>query len=196
MSSEREEPLYERVGRDDEPMSDADIERAAAAYRADHPDKSEREYQAMRDRMRRQEQARAKRAEEAAQRQEWDAAVQRLIDEAAEDGIPLDWAVADEALRRQRETAERERLASIRRRADIYAAQDARKAPPIPRPPGRKAGSRKVGREAIISKFRELRRSFGRTPTQTELAANLEPKIGLRTLQDMLTDYGLPWPIE
>ena len=32
--------------------------------------------------------------------------------------------------------------------------------------------------------------------TQRELADNLSPRIAPRTLQQHLTDYGLPWPIE
>lgn len=126
------------------------------------------------------------------------AEIQRLIDQAAKDGIPMTWAVAAKAVRRQQEDAERDRLDHAQRAARIYAEQQARrpKPTPIPRPPGRKRGSRTVGKVQIVATFRELAERLRRTPTQGELAANLQPKIALRTLQDMLTEYGLPWPIE
>jgi hypothetical protein len=61
---------------------------------------------------------------------------------------------------------------------------------------GRPKGTRSVPRQQIIDVFRSLRKNYGRPPTQAELAANLNPRIELRTLQAHLTDYGLPWPIE
>jgi DNA-directed RNA polymerase specialized sigma subunit len=53
-----------------------------------------------------------------------------------------------------------------------------------------------VPRQQIIDVFRSLRTNYGRPPTQAELAANLSPRIEVRTLQEHLSDYGLPWPIE
>jgi hypothetical protein len=64
------------------------------------------------------------------------------------------------------------------------------------RRPGRPKGTRSVTRDQIIDVFRSLRTNSGRAPTQAELAANLHPRIEPRTLQEHLTDYGLPWPIE
>jgi hypothetical protein len=65
-----------------------------------------------------------------------------------------------------------------------------------PRRPGRPKGTRSVTRDQIIDVFHSLRSNYGRAPTQAELAANLKPRIELRTLQAHLSDYGLPWPIE
>lgn len=65
-----------------------------------------------------------------------------------------------------------------------------------PRRPGRPKGTRSVTRDQIIDVFRSLRTNYGRAPTQAELVANLHPHIELRTLQEHLTAYGLPWPIE
>jgi hypothetical protein len=67
---------------------------------------------------------------------------------------------------------------------------------PQPRSRGRPKGTRSVPRQQIIDVFRSLRTNYGTNPTQAELAANLNPRIELRTLQAHLTDYGLPWPIE
>ena len=70
--------------------------------------------------------------------------------------------------------------------------------PSVPRqrrPRGRRKG-RSVARDEIFKKFRSLRANYGRNPTQRELADNLSPRIEPRTLQQHLTDYGLPWPIE
>jgi hypothetical protein len=64
------------------------------------------------------------------------------------------------------------------------------------RRPGRPKGTRSVTREQIIDVFRSLRTNYGRAPTQAELATNLHPRIEPRTLQEHLTAYGLPWPIE
>jgi hypothetical protein len=61
---------------------------------------------------------------------------------------------------------------------------------------GRPKGTRSVPRQQIIDVFRSLRKNYGRSPTQAELAANLTPRIELRTLQAHLKDYGLLWPIE
>jgi hypothetical protein len=65
-----------------------------------------------------------------------------------------------------------------------------------PRRPGRPKGTRSVTRDEILEKFRSFRANYGRNPTQRELADNLNPRIEPRTLQQHLTDYGLPWPIE
>ena len=65
-----------------------------------------------------------------------------------------------------------------------------------PRRPGRPKGTRSVTRDQIIDVFRSLRTNYGRAPTQAELAANLHPRIEPRTLQEHLTAYDLPWPIE
>jgi len=65
-----------------------------------------------------------------------------------------------------------------------------------PRSRGRPKGTRSVTRDEILEKFRSLRANYGRNPTQAELAANLNPRIEVRTLKDHLTDYGLTWPIE
>lgn len=68
--------------------------------------------------------------------------------------------------------------------------------PPHPRNRGRPKGTRSVPKQQIIDRFRSLRTSYGRNPTQSELAANLNPRIEVRTLEDHLTDYDLAWPIE
>jgi hypothetical protein len=65
-----------------------------------------------------------------------------------------------------------------------------------PRQRGRPKGTRSVPRDQIVEKFRALRSSYGRNPTQQELAASLEPRIEPRTLKAHLHDYGLPWPLE
>jgi hypothetical protein len=67
---------------------------------------------------------------------------------------------------------------------------------PQPRRPGRPKGTRSVTRDQIIDVFRTLRTNYGRAPTQVELAANLKPRIEIRTLQAHLDEYGLGWPIE
>jgi hypothetical protein len=78
-------------------------------------------------------------------------------------------------------------------------------APPTPTEPagavprrsaGRPKGTLSVPRDQIVAKFRALSTNYGRRPTQKELVANLEPRIEVRTLQDHLTAYELPWPIE
>ena len=61
---------------------------------------------------------------------------------------------------------------------------------------GRPKGTRSVPKQQIIGQFRALRTNYGRNPTQAELAANLKPRIMVRTLKDHLADYGLAWPIE
>ena len=61
---------------------------------------------------------------------------------------------------------------------------------------GRPKGTRSVPRKQIIDRFRSLRANYGRNPTEVELVANLNPRIEVRTLQEHLTDYELPWPIE
>lgn len=71
--------------------------------------------------------------------------------------------------------------------------------PPVPgRSPrrGRPKGSRSSSRRGIIDTYRSLRTSYGRPPTQGELASNLDPPIARRTLQQHLREYGLPWPPE
>jgi len=94
----------------------------------------------------------------------------------------------------------------VERRALVRAVAEARLAlveagvdvatPSPKRGRGRPKGSRTHTREAIVNRFRSLAKSSGRAPTQPELAANLEPKIEVRTLQEHLTAYGLSWPIE
>lgn len=61
---------------------------------------------------------------------------------------------------------------------------------------GRPKGSRTHRRDTIVDTFRRLRQGYGRRPTQSELVVNLDPRIGVRTLQEHLRDYRLPWPIE
>ena len=61
---------------------------------------------------------------------------------------------------------------------------------------GRPKGSRSSSRQAIIDTYRSLRASYGRPPTQGELASNLDPPIAKRTLQQHLREYGLTWPPE
>ena len=51
-------------------------------------------------------------------------------------------------------------------------------------------------RDQIVERFRSLRANYGRNPTQSELAKNLEPPITVRTLGQHLDAYGLDWPIE
>ena len=71
--------------------------------------------------------------------------------------------------------------------------------PPVPvRSPrrGRPKGSRSSSRQRIIDTYRSLRTSYGRAPTQRELASNLDPPIARRTLQQHLREYDLPWPPE
>ena len=68
--------------------------------------------------------------------------------------------------------------------------------PPQPRRRGRPKGTFSVTRTEILEKFRALRTNYGRNPTQQELADNVKPQIKVRTLQDHLTAYGLPWPIK
>ena len=68
--------------------------------------------------------------------------------------------------------------------------------PPQPRRRGRPKGTITVTRTEIVGKFRALRTNYGRNPTQQELADNVKPRIEVRTLQDHLTAYNLPWPIE
>jgi hypothetical protein len=78
-------------------------------------------------------------------------------------------------------------------------------APPPPTEPagvvprrsvGRPKGTLSVPKDQIVAKFRGLKANYARPPTQKELAADLEPRIEVRTLQDHLTAYRLPWPIE
>jgi hypothetical protein len=83
-------------------------------------------------------------------------------------------------------------------RRELGTAEPADKERPTePKPRrGRPKGTRSVPRQQIIEVFRSLRKNYGRAPTQAELAANLSPRIEVRTLQAHLTAYGLPWPIE
>jgi hypothetical protein len=69
---------------------------------------------------------------------------------------------------------------------------------PVPtgRRRGRPKGTRTASREQIVEAYRRVRSTSGKAPTQAQLAANLEPPVGLRTLQAWLREYGLPWPIE
>jgi hypothetical protein len=61
---------------------------------------------------------------------------------------------------------------------------------------GRPKGTRSASSEAIVAGFRTFRATHRRRPTQVQLASNLKPPIAARTLQDLLGEYGLPWPIE
>lgn len=61
---------------------------------------------------------------------------------------------------------------------------------------GRPKGTRSVPKNQIVERFWSLRASYGRNPTQGELAENLEPPITVRTLGEHLDAYGLDWPIE
>ena len=61
---------------------------------------------------------------------------------------------------------------------------------------GRPKGTRSASREQIIDAYRTFRDSHQRKPTQAQLAANLRPPIAPRTLQDLLREYRLPWPLE
>jgi hypothetical protein len=60
---------------------------------------------------------------------------------------------------------------------------------------GRPRGTRTASREEIVEAFWALRATTGRPPTQAQLAANLDPPVGPRTLQAWLREYGLGWPI-
>ena len=64
------------------------------------------------------------------------------------------------------------------------------------RRPGRPKGTRSATRDQLIEAFRTYRATHRRRPTQVQLAANLKPPIAVRTLQDLLAEYGLPWPLE
>lgn len=75
-------------------------------------------------------------------------------------------------------------------------SEEAPGVPPQPRRRGRPKGTVTVTRTEIVGKFRALRTNYGRNPTQQELADNVKPRIEVRTLQDHLTAYNLPWPIE
>lgn len=178
-----DERPYDAVGR--EPLEDEALEAAIVAYRTDNPGADDHLLRSVETRLRRLNDEARQEAAEAAR-------VQSMLDQAADDGIALSWADAAAALRKQDEAAGRERAELAQRQAKQYAAQEARR----PRLPGRKAPSRTVGREQIIETFRALRQRLKRNPTQPELVANLEPKISVRTLSDMLTVYGLSWPIE
>jgi hypothetical protein len=79
------------------------------------------------------------------------------------------------------------------------AARSTDEAAPTPyrgkRKPGRPKG-RTVAEKTIVETFRRLKAAAdGRQPTQEDMVANLGMG-SVRTLQDHLTDYGLPWPIE
>jgi hypothetical protein len=180
-----DERLYDAVGQ--EPMEDDVLEAAIAAYRADHPEADESGLRLMESRLRRLNDKARERSEEHAE-------VQRIIDQASDDGITMSWTVAERALRDERERVRRDQDAHLRRRARHYAEQEVTR-PPLPRTPGRPPGSRAVGRDQIVAKYRELRNRLGRQPLQSELAANLD-NVPVRTLYEWLKAYGLPWPIE
>jgi hypothetical protein len=61
---------------------------------------------------------------------------------------------------------------------------------------GRPKGSRLTSRNQLIATYGSLRKRYGRPPSQSELASNLEPPIAKRTLQQHLREYSLPWPPE
>ena len=67
---------------------------------------------------------------------------------------------------------------------------------PVARRRGRPPGTLSVSRDQYETTFRSLRLDYGRDPTQKELADNVDPRVGVRTLQKHLTTYGLNWPIE
>jgi DNA primase len=149
------------------------------------------------------------RLSEAALRQHLRARVHRERSERAQDRADRDMAekagTTMEALHVARaERAERERQED--RQRDLDRARDAINIaapavePNAPRSPkrqrGRPKGTRTVPKHQIVSTFRILTASYGRHPTEDELCANLKPRIGKRTLQDHLKDYGLGWPIE
>ena len=85
-----------------------------------------------------------------------------------------------------------------RRRVDamIVAKITARPVAIAHRPRGRPKGSRTIPRDQLVATFRRLQRQYGQAPTQAQLAANLSPRIEVRTLQAHLREYGLGWPIE
>jgi hypothetical protein len=59
---------------------------------------------------------------------------------------------------------------------------------------GRPKGTRLTSPQQLVSSYRSLHARYGRPPSQTELASNLQPPIAKRTLQQHLREYGLPWP--
>jgi len=71
-----------------------------------------------------------------------------------------------------------------------------RTAAPRRRRAGRPKGTRSATRDQIVEAFEAFRETHHRRPTQVQLAANLRPPIAVRTLQALLAEYGLPWPIE
>jgi hypothetical protein len=71
-----------------------------------------------------------------------------------------------------------------------------RTAAPRRRRAGRPKGTRSATRDQIVEAFGTYRATHHRRPTQVQLAANLKPPIAVRTLQVLLAEYGLPWPIE
>ena len=82
---------------------------------------------------------------------------------------------------------------------EILEAEAARQAEVLPSPSrrrGRPKGTRTASRQQIVDAYRRLRSENGKAPTQAQLAANLDPPVGHRTLQAWLREYGLPWPIE
>ena len=82
-----------------------------------------------------------------------------------------------------------------RRRTTASAGGDGRGAPRR-RSSGRPKGTRSATRDQIVEAFQTYRATHHRRPTQVQLAANLKPPIAVRTLQALLAEYGLPWPIE
>ncbi len=87
-------------------------------------------------------------------------------------------------------------LSAALSRTEVLGSGGQPRTQPQPGRRGRPKGTRSVPRQQIIDRFRSLRTSYGRNPTQAELAANLNPRIEVRTLKDHLTDYDLVWPIE
>lgn len=116
-------------------------------------------------------------------RERADAAIRKLAAEA--DTTPA----AIRKARAEQEAVDREKRAA----RDLATARDAVK---VSGRPGRPRG-RMHPKAAIVTRYRELKAANdGKRPTQGELARNLSPDIGVSTLREYLTEYGLPWPIE
>jgi hypothetical protein len=86
----------------------------------------------------------------------------------------------------------------LRERNVVRAALDELREETVARPPRRpgRPQRRTISRDVLVKRFRELSEELGRAPTQQELVDNLDGRPAVRTLQDALTAYGLPWPIE
>jgi hypothetical protein len=89
-------------------------------------------------------------------------------------------------------TVEDERKRRERAKAKVSPAT----VPATPRPRGRPKGSRLYEPDALVAEYRRVRLAFGRRPTQDEFCASARPRIETRTLQEYLSEYESPWPIE